>query len=427
MVNPQAEELNEKIGSNNPTVYDLLSEKGREIFFPAKGILAQAGQAKGKDINATIGMALEDDGTPMRLKCIEKQIDVGPKDAFPYAPSFGKPQLRETWKDIIIKKNPSLEGKGISLPVVTNGLTHGLSMCGYLFVNSGDKIISPDLFWGNYKLVFIRGYGAEIDAFPLFRERGFNIDGLKEKLMTEGDKKIVVLNFPNNPTGYTPTEEEQKGIVAVIKEAAESGKKVLVLVDDAYFGLVYQEGVARESIFPFLADLHENVLAVKLDGATKEDYVWGFRIGFITYGTKGADDALYSALESKTAGAIRGSISNDSHLSQSLLLKAYNDSDYQKEKQEKYNLLKKRADTVSQILEEHPEYADCFTPLPFNSGYFMCVRLKEKDAEETRQRLLSEYSTGLIALGKDKVRVAFSSVPTEQLPKLFENLYRACE
>ena len=38
-----------------------------------------------------------------------------------------------------------------------------------------------------------------------------------------------------------------------------------------------------------LVDLHPNVLGIKLDGATKEDYVWGFRVGFITFGFKGAN------------------------------------------------------------------------------------------------------------------------------------------
>jgi len=62
---------------------------------------------------------------------------------------------------------------------------------------------------------------------------------------TIGEKKVLLLNFPNNPTGYTPTEEEQKALVEAIKEAAEAGKKVVVWVDDAYFGLVYEDGVAK--------------------------------------------------------------------------------------------------------------------------------------------------------------------------------------
>ena len=71
-MNPQAEELNQAIKDCNESVLDLLSEKGKSIFFPKKGILAQTAEAKGKDINATIGIALEEDGSPMRLKFIAK-------------------------------------------------------------------------------------------------------------------------------------------------------------------------------------------------------------------------------------------------------------------------------------------------------------------------------------------------------------------
>ena len=58
----------------------------------------------------------------------------------------------------------------------------------------------------------------------------------------------------------------------------------------------------------------------------------------------------------------------------------------------------------------------------------MCVRLKEGlDSEKIRQQLLAKYSTGIIALPPNLVRIAFSAVPTDKLPKLFENLYNACK
>lgn len=424
-LNPQAIELNDTIKNNSEVVYNLLSEKGKAIFFPKKGILSQSADAKGKKINATIGMALEEDGTPMRLKSIAKNINIDPKETFPYAPSFGKPELREKWKELIYKKNPSLKQE-ISLPITTNALTHGLSMLGYLFINPGDKVIMPDLFWGNYKLILINAYGAEFGLFETFKEAGFNIEGLKEKLGGDVGKKIVLLNFPNNPTGYTPTEEETKQIVNLLKEAAEKGNELIVVIDDAYFGLVYKEGIYKESIFTELADLHENILAIKLDGATKEDYVWGFRVGFITYAIKGGNKALYEALESKTSGAVRGNISNDSNLSQSLVYHALTDPNYWDEKKEKYNLLKQRFEEVEKILEEHKEYEEEFIPLPHNSGYFMCVKLKNKEGEQVRQTLLTKFDTGVIAIG-NILRIAFSATKTGSIPELFENIYKACK
>ncbi len=426
-MNPQAQSLNECIANANPAVFDLLSDKGKTIFFPKKGILGQSADAKGVKINATIGAAIEDDATPMRLKVIEDKINMDPALVFPYAPSFGRPDLRAKWKEMTYKKNPSLKDVEISMPVVTNALTHAISMVGYMFLNPGDQVISPDLFWGNYNLTMTQAYQAPITTFSLFKDGGFNIEALRAKLAEGGvGKKVLILNFPNNPSGYTPVKEEMKAIVSVIKESAEAGNKIAVIVDDAYFGLVFAENVPTESVFVELAQVHENVLAIKVDGATKEDYVWGFRVGFITYGVKGGTKELYDALADKTAGAIRGNISNASNLSQSLLVHAFNSEEYKEQKAQKEAIMQERYDAVKATLVD-TKYDEYFTALPYNSGYFMCVQLTDGiDGEELRALLIEKYSIGVINLN-NVIRLAYAAVAAKNIKPLFEGLYEACK
>ncbi len=425
-MNPQAQELNEVIISKNPVVFDLLSEKGKNIFFPKKGILGQTAEAKGTKINATIGAAVEDDGTPMRLESISSKIDLDPSLSFPYAPSFGRPDLRSKWKEMIYEKNSKLKDIELSLPVVTSALTHGISMAGYLFMDEAQEVIVPDLFWGNYNLALINAYGVSLSKFNLFKDGGFDTEALRESLLSEGKKKVLILNFPNNPTGYTPTFKEMDAITAVIKEAAEVGKKIVVITDDAYFGLVFEEGIAKDSIFTYLADLHENVLAVKIDGATKEDYVWGFRVGFVTYGIKGGDADLYNALEMKTAGAVRGNISNSSNLSQSLLLQAFQSPDYKEQKHSKFVILNTRYQAIKDVLKDD-KYNEYFTALPYNSGYFMCIKLKDGlDGEAIRGILIEKYSIGIINLN-NILRVAFSAMAASDAKELFDGVLSACK
>lgn len=426
-MNPQAEELNKIIQAKNPVIYDLLSEKGKNIFFPKKGILGQTADAKGTKINATIGAAVEDNGSPMRLASIESNVKLDPSLVFPYAPSYGRPDIRAKWKNMMYEKNPLLKDKVLSLPVVTNALTHGVSMAGYLFVDEGEKVIVPDLFWGNYNLILNHAYGSDINKFNLFKDGGFDLDSFKNKLAEDGiGKKVLILNFPNNPTGYTPTTDEIKAIVAVIKESAEQGNKLVVFSDDAYFGLVYEDGIETESIFTYLCDLHENVLALKIDGPTKEDYVWGFRVGFMTFGIKGGDAELYTALEAKTAGAVRGNISNAANISQSLLLSAFENEAYHAQKEEKFEIMNQRYQAVKEALKEE-KYSEYFTALPYNSGYFMCVKLAEGlDGEQIRKILIDNYSIGLINLN-NVLRVAFSAVAASDIQELFEGVYNACK
>jgi len=429
MLNSQAEEINGIIKSSSSVVYELLSKKGKAIYFPSKGILAQGAAARSKEINATIGTAYEDDGSPMVLPSMANLLDIDSKDAFTYAPSEGIKQLRNKWHELILLKNPSIGTSEISLPVVTGGVTNGLSIVGYLFVEEGDDIIVADLYWENYDLVFTNSYGGELKFFNFFDNKVFDINSFGESINTGPvGKKIVLLNFPNNPSGYTPTREAALAIIDVLKEAAEAGNKLVVILDDSYFGFLFEDGVFAESLFAKLAAAHKNLLAIKADGITKEEYSWGLRVGFITYGIKGGNKQLYDALEGKTAGAIRGNISNSPHLSQTLFLNSMKSDTLEQEKERNKSKLKERYLKVKEVLDTHKEYAQYFEELPFNSGYFMCVKLKNLNPDAVWQLLLDKYNTGLICYGdKGLFRIAFASTPTDKIEKLFNNIYSACK
>ncbi len=429
VMNHQAEELNGIIKANTPVVYELLSKKGKAIYFPRKGILAQGAAAKDKEINATIGTAYEDDGKPMVLHSIAHGIDLDSKDAFPYAPSEGIKPLRDKWLELIRAKNPSLHKAEISLPVVTCGVTNGLSMVGYMFTGEGDEIIVADLYWENYDLVYTNAYGAGFKFFNFFKNRLFDINSFRETINTgHPGKRVVLLNFPNNPSGYTPTKAAGREIISVLSEAARAGNKLVVILDDSYFGLGFEEDIFTESLFSELAKCHENLLAVKLDGMTKEEYSWGLRVGFVTYGIKNGSKGLYRALEDKTAGAVRGNISNSSHPAQSLLLNALKSAEHEKEKESNNLKIRERYLKVKEVLRVHAEYGKYFEALPFNSGYFMCVRLKGLDPDKVWEVLLNKYSTGVVCISeKNLFRIAFASTPTDKIDKLFSNIYAACK
>lgn len=415
-MNELAIKLNETLGA----AAEFLSPAGERMYFPYGGILGQGAEAKACDINATIGMAFEEDGSPLVMDCFSKSLTLD-KKAFLYAGSFGLPRLRELWREMEFRKNPSLKGKSFSNPVVTNALTHGIRICAELFAGADDTLVTPDLFWDNYELIFKEAVGCKVARFNTFRQGAFDAEAMKKALLAEGGKKILILNFPNNPAGYTATLEDAKKIVAAVKSAAAKGKKIVVVCDDAYFGLVYEKGIHGESLFAEFSDLHQNVLAVKLDGTTKEDYVWGLRVGFITFAFKGATAEQLKALEAKAAGNVRSCISNASSIGQQMAIAAITDPGYAAQKKEKYAVLKKRYAEIRKILKRHPEYAARFEVMPFNSGYFMCVKPLGVDAEAVRKRLIANYSTGTIVLS-GLIRLAFSTIPTAKLATLFQNV-----
>jgi aspartate/methionine/tyrosine aminotransferase len=432
-MNPLAVELNDVIKQENVHLYEMLSEVGKNLFFP-KGILTQGAEAKEKAhrFNATIGMATEK-GRTMYLPSVMSLLNgLEPEEALTYAPSFGIMPLRKEWKAQMMEKNPSLSSAHISLPVVTHALTHGLSVIADMWVDPGDVILLSDKTWGNYNLIFSVRRGARMVQYALFDEAWkFNLKSFEQCLLDQAkgrNKVIVILNFPNNPTGYTVSAAEADGIADVLTTLARRGTRVITVTDDAYFGLFYDDHALRESIFCRLLNRDPRLLAVKVDGATKENYVWGLRVGFITYGAclEKNHEEVYNALERKTGGAVRGSISNASHLSQSITLHSLRASSFGAEKEQKYRIMKERAQEVKRVLAS-PKYKEAWDVYPFNSGYFMCLKLKTVEAEPLRVHLLDKYGVGLISLGQYDLRVAFSCVEKEDLQELFETVLRGVE
>ncbi len=428
-MNSIAQELNQQIQEANPHVYEMLSDMGKALFFP-KGILSQSAEAKeyGYMVNATIGIAREKDSV-ISLSSLNSLLpNLTPDEYLPYASSFGIPELRQKWHEQLYKKNPGLAGQTISLPVVTCGITHGVSLVSDIWVNPDDVLVLPDMIWGNYRMIFSVKNQAQIIQYATYDKdlTRFNVEGFRQIMEEQAkthDKIVTLLNFPHNPSGYSLTKTEADEMAEILLDIARQGTRVVAVVDDAYFGLFFDEDTSKESLFAKIAGKHERLLAIKLDGATKEDYVWGLRVGCITYGVSscnsGHNQTLYQALEKKTAGCIRGTISNVSHLSQRLVVTSMNDPEYEQLKGEKFDLLKSRAMAIKEELKK-PEYAEEFSAYPFNSGYFMCIRLKHVHAEDLRKYLLKTYGAGLIATSDTDLRIAFSCLSKNQVTPLFE-------
>jgi len=418
-----AVKLNETL--KGTAALELLSDYGLRMYVP-KGIIVQSADArvKAKQYNATIGVALEN-GSAMHLPMMKAQFADTMKisDIFPYAPMGGIAALRQVWKEDMIAKNPPLQGKEISIPVVTSGLTNALSLVCSLFLEIGGDVIVPDMYWENYNLILDEQRQANKILFPIFSGNGFNVKGLDQALSAADDTVMVILNFPNNPTGYTPTNRESDEIIAVLKKHADAGQKIVLVCDDAYFGLFFDDEPCPVSLFAKACDLSQNILAVKCDAATKEEMVWGFRVAFVTYGGKGLTGEQLDALTQKTMGALRGCLSSCSMPGQSIVLKAMSDPGHAEAKAVGVKKIGQRYFLLKEALKKHSK-EDCLKALPFNSGYFMTFWCKP-DAEVLRNTLLDKYQTGIIRNDEHHIRLAFSSVDDDKIEGLVDTVYKA--
>jgi len=427
-MNPIAEELNSQLA--NTVVARTLSLFGKRIYFP-KGIVAQATEAKksATTFNATVGIALAD-GEPMILPTIQDNLPrLSPAEAIDYAPPGGDNRLRALWKEEMLRKNPGIVESKVSIPAVVPGITAGISLSADLFVDEGDTVVFSDLCWDNYPLIFETRAQARCFTHPVFTAQGgLNIDAIAQTLRSKArnNKAVLVLNFPHNPTGYAPTKQEAEALAGALVTLAEEGLNLVVLCDDAYFGLFYEEEVYRQSIFTLLHNAHENLLAIKVDGATKEDYVWGFRVGFLTFGALGLRESHFEALNQKVLGAIRTTVSSSSRVGQTLLYKELSSLVYHGIKGKYARVLEERFNTVKKILETR-EAGKTLKALPFNSGYFMTFELSKGSSEDLRRHLLKNEGIGTISLQDRYLRLAYSSVDNRDLKALFAAVFQAAD
>jgi aspartate/methionine/tyrosine aminotransferase len=74
-----------------------------------------------------------------------------------------------------------------------------------------------------------------------------------------------------------------------------------------------------------------------------------------------------------------------------------------------------------------PRFKESWQVYPFNSGYFMCVKVDGVEAERLRVQLLEDHGVGVIATGPHDIRIAFSCLEVDEIEPLFETLHEAIQ
>ncbi|HKI85524.1 MAG TPA: aminotransferase class I/II-fold pyridoxal phosphate-dependent enzyme [Thermoanaerobaculia bacterium] len=419
-----SDKLNEEIERECPVAGKLLSVLGRRVVFPP-GIPEQAGQAKGKRFNATIGQILADDGHAAILPAMGALARGLPEEArdaaYLYSPVQGLEALRRAWRERQRREiDPSLPS---SLPLVTVGLTHALSLLADLFAGEERAVAVPSPFWGNYRQIFAVRTGAQMLTSAAYRDGRFNPLAIAAALeaLPAGKPAIALVNVPSNPGGYSPMDGERQELIASLRAIAEE-RPLLVVCDDAYAGLVYVEGVESRSLFWDLIGAHPNLLPVKVDGATKELSFFGGRVGFLTFPFAPGSIAA-EALESKVKCLVRATVGSPVGASQSVVLQALRDGGVDGQIAELRDSLAERHRVLEQALADVDPAL--LRALPSNSGCFTLLELPDElglDAEETRLDLLEHFDTGLVAIPPRFLRVAFCSVAAADIPELVHRI-----
>lgn len=425
-----AAEINQPLEEEAPALFRALSPLGRRIYFPPD-IPAQAAEARGKELNATIGQITDGRGGAARLPGLVAAFGELPgRDldaALLYSPIEGIPEARQLWRRWQRRSAPAAAPS--SLPMVTVGLSHGLSLVADLFGGEGKAVAIPAPFWGNYRQAFAVRTGARVLTAPGYVEGRYNPRAVPDALagLPEGEPAVAMLNIPSNPGGYTPDRGERWATVEALIE--EAGRRPLVVVcDDAYAGLVFEAEVPRESLFWDLAVAasaagnQPNLVPVKIDGATKEFSFFGGRVGFLTFALE-PESAAARSMESKVKMLVRSTVGSPVAASQVILLQALRKEGIEAEVEQVRLLLEGRYRSLKRALAGVDP--GLLSVLPFNSGCFALVEIPEAlgiDSEKARRHLLEHQDTGLVSLAPRYLRIAHCSVDEAALPELVRRL-----
>ena len=154
--------------------------------------------------------------------------------------------------------------------LVTVGATEAISASLMSILVAGDKVLTPAPLYPGYEPL-IQLAGAEMVEIDTTKN-GFVLtpEMLEAALIAHPETKVVILNYPSNPTGVTYNRAEIKALSDVIKKYP-----VFVISDEIYSELTYTDE-KHVSIAEFAREQ-----TIVLNGLSKSHAMTGYRIGFI--------------------------------------------------------------------------------------------------------------------------------------------------
>ncbi|UJG41219.1 MAG: aminotransferase class I/II-fold pyridoxal phosphate-dependent enzyme [Candidatus Heimdallarchaeum aukensis] len=426
---------------------NYLSEKGMFIeknVNLSAGTLAWGSKARQrakevKDfIDATIGSAKSDEGKLFAFKTFEEELKGLPADKmFGYANVRGQKRFTRAWMEDTLETFPSEYREKSRLlstePITTcGGITGGLTIAGQLFFDKTDNLLVPNSRWSNVDNCFFKNQQiTELNYNLIDIEGNLSFDDLIEKikLLEKENKKIgIYFNFPNNPSGISPTLSQIKEIQETLEEVKVP---TVIILDDAYEGYVYSDDVLDHSIYPYLIGLNENVLTIKVDGMSKRYSAYGVRLGTIMLGFgKEVDEKekedyrelIAKGARSLTSSSPRGPQEAFANISEDKKKK----EQLKKEKEELKNLLKERYLEIKALIKDKEH--DTIHPVDFNSGFFGYWIIKNDLLSFDLGEKLLERGLGTVPFynnttGLNGIRLAFCSIKRDDLEKAIDILY----
>jgi aminotransferase len=218
-----------------------------------------------KDV-ISLGIGEPDFDTPWHV--LESTMFALERGATHYTSNYGYLELRKALASYVGKKfgveyNPANE------ILVTVGVSEALDLAMRALINPGDEVLYHEPCYVSYRATILLAHGAPV-AVETKPENGFRLTrGILEARVTP-KTKVLMLNFPNNPTGAIMGDQDLEEIAAFACE-----RDLIVVTDEIYGELTYD---SPQTSIVSLPGMRERTLF--LHGFSKAWAMTGFRLGY---------------------------------------------------------------------------------------------------------------------------------------------------
>ena len=186
-----------------------------------------------------------------------------------YTSNWGMLELREQIADWCLRKT-GLSYRPEDQVLVTVGGSEGIDMCVRAVVNPGDEVLIPEPCFVSYTPIVTMSGGVPV-PIPTVAENEFRLTAQELQSRITGRTKLLILPYPNNPTGAVMRKEHLEEIARVLR-----GTDILVLSDEIYGELTY--GDRPHCSIAALDGMYERTVVV--NGFSKSYSMTGWRLGF---------------------------------------------------------------------------------------------------------------------------------------------------
>ncbi|GHV64791.1 aspartate aminotransferase [Bacteroidia bacterium] len=370
-----------------------ISEKGYLLpASPIRRLIPLANKAKARGVKVYhLNMGQPDIDSPIEAVEAMHKLKLS---IIEYSPSDGNKSLKTKMVQYYRKRGVNISEDNI---LITDGGSEAILFTFLATLNPGDEVIVPEPYYANYA-AFATITGAVIKTVTATIETNFALPAAEEieKIISPKTKGLI-LNNPNNPTGYLYSKEEVETLARVAKK-----HHLYLYADEVYREYCFDGSVHFSALE--LPDMDENVVA--FDSLSKTFSECGLRIGaIITRNTELLKICMkfcMSRLAPPALGQIAGEASYDTS------------ADYFIQCRKKYT---ERRNFTMKALNEMP---GVFCPTP-KGAFYAIVKLPVDDSDKFAQWLLNDFQhegeTVMVApangfyatpgLGTQEVRIAY--------------------